>query len=52
MDKPQHDVAALLAEADELPNPQKSMLTHNERALIEFCQRLAAALRLHARKES
>lgn len=51
MDKPQHDVAALLAEADELPNPQKSLLTHNERELIELCQRLAAALRACTKKE-
>lgn len=40
-----HDIPALLKEAAELPNPQRSILTHNERVLIEFCQRLAAALK-------
>ncbi len=45
MSNPHPDIPALLAEADELPDPQKSLLTHNERVLIEFCQRLAAALR-------
>ncbi|KAA0678099.1 hypothetical protein [Roseomonas genomospecies 6] len=39
------NIAALLKEADELPNPERSLLTHNERELIEFCNRLAFALR-------
>lgn len=51
MSNPHPDIPALLAEADELPDPQKSLLTHNERVLIEFCQRLAAALRACAKKE-
>lgn len=42
--------AALLKEADELPNPQTNLLTGNERLLIEFCQRLAAALRASAKR--
>ena len=43
MSEPQQ-VAALLQEVAELPDPQRSLLTHNERALIEFCGRLGAAL--------
>jgi hypothetical protein len=41
----QEALSALIAEVDELPNPQRSMLTGNERALIDFCQRLAVPLR-------
>lgn len=39
------DLAALLQEVDELPNPRRSLLTENEALLIDFCHRLAAPLR-------
>lgn len=42
---PPPDVAALLTELDDLPNPARCLLTHNERELIDFCNRLGAALR-------
>jgi hypothetical protein len=35
---------ALLQEVRELPNPDRSLLTHNERELIGLCNRLAEAL--------
>ncbi|MDR3427782.1 hypothetical protein [Silvimonas sp.] len=35
---------ALLQEVRELPNPKRNLLTHNERELIDLCNRLAAAL--------
>ena len=38
-------IADLLKEADELPNPKRTMLTENEALLIDFCHRLAAPLR-------
>lgn len=38
-------ILALIAEVDGLPDPNKNLLTHNERELIEFCQRLAVPLR-------
>lgn len=44
MDKPQHDVAALIAEVKALPNPDRCLLTHNEAELIRFCHRLGDAL--------
>ncbi|MBP2231795.1 hypothetical protein J2847_005114 [Azospirillum agricola] len=40
-----HDVPALLAEVDGLPNPDRCLLSHNERELILFCRRLGEALR-------
>jgi hypothetical protein len=39
------DLAALIREVDELPNPQRSLMSQNERVLIEFCHRLALPLR-------
>ena len=35
---------ALLQEVRELPNPDRSLLTHNERELIGLCNRLAEAI--------
>lgn len=40
-----NDIAALLKEVDELPRVGRSLLTHNEEALIDFCHRLAQPLR-------
>lgn len=42
------NILALLKEADELPKTDRCLLTHNERELIEFCNRLAFALRWSA----
>ena len=42
------DIAALLKEADELPDTERCLLTHNERVLIKFCRRLADAFRTPA----
>lgn len=48
------DIPALIAEVDQLPDEKRSLLTHNERVLIDFCRRLAEPLRtfdsaVHAR---
>lgn len=43
-DAPRPDIEALVRELAELPDPKRSLLSHNERELIDFCQRLGAAL--------
>jgi hypothetical protein len=42
--QPPDSITALLKEASELPDPNRSLLTHNESELVRFCGRLAAAL--------
>lgn len=37
-------VEALVKEANELPDPNRSLLTHNERELIKFCFRMRDAI--------
>ena len=39
-----NNIDALIKEAAELPDPRRNLLSHNERELIGFCNRLASAL--------
>ena len=38
------DNRLLIAEARDLPDPKRRLLTHNERELINLCKQLADAL--------
>lgn len=40
-----YDLDALIAEVDELPNTERSLLDHNTRELVNFCRRLVVPLR-------
>lgn len=42
--QPPESITMLLKEASELPDPNRSLLTHNESELVRFCGRLADAL--------
>lgn len=42
--RPEHPHAALLREVRELPDPRRNLLNHNERELIQLCNRLGEAL--------